>query len=95
MKRALIALGATAAVLAVLRPLEPYSWGHSLSASCTWAPRPAAQAFGGEYMDRAANAAELACWRRHGARAFFGDVETILPKWPTEAQLAAWNGDAR
>ncbi len=91
MKGALVALGATIAVLALVRPFEPYSWGHRLSEGCQWLPVPAQQAFGREYLDTAAKRAELACWRRHGAKAFSMDVREVVSRWPDAAQLAAWN----
>jgi hypothetical protein len=93
MKTAIAMLAATAAVLSLVRPLEPYAWGHRLSGGCQWLPQPSQQFVGRDAPDASAITAELACWRRHGAKAFSGDVREILSRWPTRAELAAWNGE--
>lgn len=94
MKAALLAIGAIAGLLALARPLEPFSWGHRLSRACTWLPDASAQAFGREYPEPAAQAAERACWARRGAHGS-GYVRIIERTWPDAAQLAAWNGETR
>lgn len=93
MRAALLMLGATVGLLGMAKPLEPYDWGHRLSEGCSWAPRASAGLLGAEEMDRGAQRAEFACWHRHGARAPgpLPVLQVIGRKWPTEAELTAWN----
>lgn len=92
MRAAFLMLGATAGLLSLAKPLEPYSWGHMLSQRCSWHGARYMDFIGRENPDSGAYAAELRCWERHGAHAM-GPIPKIniwLARFPSSAQVAEW-----
>ncbi len=73
--------------------LSPFEVGHSLSDHCKWAERPVLGLLTRQRADAEALDDEYACWARHGdhSRTALPVVRTILAKWPSPEQLAAWN----
>jgi len=95
-RRQLIGLTPVVAGLALLASLGrfPYQWGHSLSVGCQWSERDYLGAVGPGEPDAAARRSEFACWERHGLKApDWQSIKVLLPQWPSEAELTAWNGE--
>lgn len=75
----------------------PFQWTHTLGTTCSWRTRPALALLGRGSPDTAAASAEWRCWARRGSRDpdALPAVKVILRKFPTPAELAAMNGEAR
>jgi hypothetical protein len=88
-----VALG----LLLLVKPLEPYSWGHWLTGRCEWVEGPARLLLGAEEVDLPAYLAAERCWVRHGAHAPgpLPEISMMLTKFPAPAEVAAWDGEAK
>lgn len=80
------------ALLVLVQDDEPFRWGHRLTEACSWRAGPVAGLFGAHEPDAAALRAQARCWARRGARdpEALPVLKVFLPRWPTQAELAAW-----
>lgn len=73
---------------------------HRLNSSCTWDRKwwfkVIAPAVKGHVDYRIGDQEDqwmaFRCWRTHGLKSRQPAVKTILPHWPSKAQLGAWEG---
>lgn len=95
-RRQLIGIAPIVAGVAILASLGrlPFEWGHSLTERCKWAERPSVGFLGPTEPDVGALRTEFACWQHHGAKTpDWRTVKEIVGKWPSPAELTAWNGE--
>jgi hypothetical protein len=73
----------------------PYDWTHTLTPGCSWRERPAV-GFLGRPRPRD-EGARWHCLVGHGAHAPWPSppIKVLLARFPTQAEVAAWNGEAR
>lgn len=99
MRRLIPALALVAGVLAlqqagpvIVRAL-PTSWGYTLSPFCYWVARPWTRLLGADDTPRVDAVGEgqvYRCARGHGLKSRTPFLNTVLPRWPSKADFAAW-----
>lgn len=88
-----LALLAAAGLFLAAAAHTPYRWTHSLPEGCYWRQRASWAVLGPSEPDTAAQAAQLACWKRRGLASPSPAVRIVLPSWPSEADLTAWRDE--
>lgn len=69
----------------------PATWTHHLTRACTWEPQAWAARAGTNLLPASARNAPQAraCRAQRGLRSETRIIKTLLPRWPTPAELAA------
>lgn len=94
--RVLLAVFTLGALMAATAHV-PYEWTHTLSRTCFWSQRPHTRFLGRASPDTEAAAREERCWQgrgSHGAN-MTPSIKVLLRRWPSSAEMAAWNGPQR
>lgn len=92
-RTAILLLGAAWAV-GTYAPAPPINWTHALTPTCMWAPRPWAEALGA--VDKLSDRRQPGVYECRHARGQMTRslvLNHIEAKWPSKAQLAAWERD--
>lgn len=92
MSRRLIAAAPFAALIAAFyaAPLAPFLWAHTPTETCGWRTRPSLAILGPAQPDREGRAIQNACFQRRGLKSPKPVVKIVLARWPSKAELAAW-----
>lgn len=72
----------------------PTRWGYTLTEGCAWKPRRWTRALGvpqAPTMDYDARGRQEECYFRKGLRGSIHSVKVLMNRWPSQAELAAWN----